>query len=119
MRHYLLVSSAGHIFQFTSFRNIRAPHTKMTKRLAAPGAEINGIVRMSRSVSPSASIRRTFHPAFQRRVIYQFDILQNGGAAYPPGKIDLDPGGLRRREGKSHDAAVWCGRHLASDRSSL
>ena len=102
------IALATNIFTFTSpiVRNIGRPNAMSGKRFGKLGIEIDRIVGLAISVSPTASIRRTLHPALDGMVIHHLYALKCRCSSYPPGQIDLYAGLLAFRESETKHSAM-------------
>ena len=76
------------------------------QRFGKLGIEIDRIVGLAVSVSPTAPIRRTLHPALDGMVVHHLYALKCRCSSYPPGQIDLYAGLLAFRESETKHSAM-------------
>ncbi|KAF5040920.1 hypothetical protein DSECCO2_528410 [anaerobic digester metagenome] len=72
-----LILRTSHLFSFTDtrIRDFGTPNPRIDKRLTELGIKVDGIIRFSVTVSPSASFRSAFHPSPDCMVVHHLDKL--------------------------------------------
>lgn len=96
-----------HLHVYVSNRpEYRQTKRHVRKRFGKLGIEIDRIVGLAVSVSPTAPIRRTLHPALDGMVVHHLYALKCRCSSYPPGQIDLYAGLLAFRESETKHSAM-------------
>ena len=96
-------------------RDIRTPESIITQRLAELRIIINGIIGTAFSITPSATVRSTLHPALNRIFIYHLHILNCRSTAHSACQVDLNTRLFIRRESKPQYSTMGCSTSLCFD----
>src|ERR1017187_9166915 len=90
-RHHLAIAGALDVLTFArpAARDLRRPNAAFGNRLAELGVEIDSVIGLAVTVSPTPPCGRTVHPALDGVVVQPFAILSRGGPANAPGQVNL------------------------------
>ena len=103
LRNTCQIRNTNHFITFPNpmVRNIGTPKTIINQRFTKLRIIINCIIGFSFTITPSTTIRRTFHPTLNCIIIYNFNILRGRGSSYSARQIYLDTGLIVRRISKT------------------